>query len=133
MHGCWVCQQQKDLTSAPGGLLKLIDNPAEYFLVWSMDFIIDLPISGSFNSVLTIVDKLTKWVKLIPMVVGDGELSALSVALFFSITLCIVLGFHMWCYMTGTPDLPCSFWTTLWELLGTRLFLSSTYHPESNG
>ena len=45
-----------------------------------MDFITDLPLSGSFNSVFTIVDMLTKWVKLIPMVVGEGELSALSIA-----------------------------------------------------
>ena len=44
----------------------------------------DLPLSRSFNGVFTIVDKLTKWVKLIPMVVRQGELSALSVAnLFF--------------------------------------------------
>ena len=49
-----------------------------------MDFITDLPLSGLLNGVFTIVDKLTKWVKLIPMVVGKGELSALSVAhLFF--------------------------------------------------
>ena len=49
-----------------------------------MDFITDLPLSRSFNSVFTIVDKLTKWVKLIPMVVGEGELSASSVThLFF--------------------------------------------------
>ena len=50
-----------------------------------MDFITDLPLSGSFNGVFTIVDKLTKWVKLIPTIVGEGELSMLSVAhLFFN-------------------------------------------------
>ena len=44
-----------------------------------------LPLSRSFNSVFTIMDKLTKWVKLIPMVVGEGELSALAVEnLFFN-------------------------------------------------
>ena len=44
----------------------------------------DLPLSRSFNGVFTVVDKLTKWVKLIPMVVGEGELSALTVThLFF--------------------------------------------------
>ena len=47
-------------------------------------FFIDLPLSRSFNGVFTIVDKLTKWVKLIPMVVGEGELSTFSVThLFF--------------------------------------------------
>ena len=49
-----------------------------------MDFITDLPLSRLFNGVFTVVDKLTKWVKLIPIVVGEGELSTLSVAhLFF--------------------------------------------------
>ena len=45
-----------------------------------MDFITDLPLSRSFNGIFNVVDKLTKWVKLIPMVMGEGELSALSVA-----------------------------------------------------
>ena len=50
-----------------------------------MDFITDLPLSRSFNGVFTIVNKLTKWVKLIPMVVGEGELSMSSVVnLFFN-------------------------------------------------
>ena len=54
-----------------------------------MDFITDLPLSWSFNGMFTVVDKLTKWVKLIPMVVGEGELSALSVAyLFFNHIVC---------------------------------------------
>ena len=54
-----------------------------------MDFIIDLPLSRSFNGVFTVVDKLTKWVKLIPMVVGEGQLSTLSVAhLFFNHIMC---------------------------------------------
>ena len=50
-----------------------------------MDFITDLPLSGSFNGVFTVVNKLIKWVKLIPMVVGEGELSTSTVAhLFFN-------------------------------------------------
>ena len=73
------------MTSAPAGLLQPIDNPAEHFLVWSMGFITDLPLSRSFNGVFTIVDKLTKWVQLTPMVVGEGDLSALLIAhLFFN-------------------------------------------------
>ena len=51
--------------------------------MWSMDFITDLPLSGSFNGVFTVVDKLTKWVKLIPVFMGEGVLSAASVARLF--------------------------------------------------
>ena len=45
-----------------------------------MDFITDVPIRKWFNSVFTVLDKLNKWVKLIPMVVGEGELSGLTIA-----------------------------------------------------
>ena len=55
-----------------------------------MDFITDLPLRRLFNSVFTVVDKLTKWVKLIPMVVGEGELSALPVVHLFFTMLCVV-------------------------------------------
>ena len=33
----------------------------------------DLPLSRPFNGMFTVVDKLNKWVKLIPMVVEEGE------------------------------------------------------------
>ena len=53
-----------------------------------MGFIMDLPLRGSLNGLFTIVDKLTKWVKLIPLVVGEQELSISSVAhLFFDHTV----------------------------------------------
>ena len=45
-----------------------------------MDFITDLPLSRLFNGMFTVVSKLKKWVKLISMVLGEGELSALTVA-----------------------------------------------------
>ena len=53
----------------------------------------DLPLSRLFNSVFAVVDKLNKWVKLIPMVVGEGELSMLSIAyLFFDHIVCSFCG-----------------------------------------
>ena len=72
------------LELCPAGLLWPIDTPTDRFLVWSMDFITDLPLSGLFNGVFIIVDKQTKWVKLIPMVVEEGKLSTSTVShLFF--------------------------------------------------
>ena len=40
-----------------------------------MVFITELPLSRLFNGIFTVVDKLTKWVTLIPMIVGEGEFS----------------------------------------------------------
>ena len=43
------------------------------------------PYSRSFNGMSSIVDKLAEWLKLIPMVVGEGELSTSTVIhLFFN-------------------------------------------------
>ena len=54
-----------------------------------MDFITDLTLSGLFNGVFTIVDKPTKWFKLISIVVGEGEPSTSIVAhLFFNHIVC---------------------------------------------
>ena len=78
-----ICQWQKDLTSAPADLLQPIDNPTECLSVWSMEFITDLPLCGSFNGILTYMDKLTKWVKLIPVFVGEGWLTVSFVAHLF--------------------------------------------------
>ena len=98
-----------------------------------MGFIIDLPLSRSSNGMFTVVDKLTNWVKLIPMVVGEGELSMLIVTHLF---------FNHIMHSFGVPHIVLYNWdshftswfcTMLWELLGTRVSLSSAYHPESNG
>ena len=48
-----------------------------------MDFITDLPPCGGFNGIYTCVDKLTKFVKLIPVSIGKGTLSAPEVARLF--------------------------------------------------
>ena len=48
-----------------------------------MDFITDLPPYSGFNRIYTYVDKLTKFVKLIPISIGEGALSAPEVACLF--------------------------------------------------
>ena len=39
-----------------------------------MDFITDLPLYGGFNGIYTCIDKLTNFVKLIPVLIGEGAL-----------------------------------------------------------
>ena len=49
-----------------------------------MDFITNLSLCGGFNAIFTVIDKLTKYVKLVPCFVGEGWLDAPAVAgLFF--------------------------------------------------
>ena len=48
-----------------------------------MDFITDLPPCGGFNGIYTCVDKLTKFIKLIPVSIREGAFSAPEVAHLF--------------------------------------------------
>ena len=48
-----------------------------------MDFITHLTPRGGFNGIYTCVNKLTKFIKLIPISIGEGALSAPEVACFF--------------------------------------------------
>ena len=56
-----------------------------------MDFITDLPPCGGFNGIYTCVDKLTKFVKLIPVSIGEGALSAPEVARLFFESYCVIV------------------------------------------
>ena len=98
-----------------------------------MDFITDLPLCNGSNAIFTCVDKLSKFVRLIPCFVGEGALSAPAVAaLFFEH---VVRVFGMPCVVLHDRDLQFTshFWCSLWELFGTRVALSSAFHPQSDG
>ena len=93
-----------------------------------MDFIPDLPQYGGFNGVYTCVNKLTKFIKFVPILIGEGALLALEVAcLFFEHVVqlfgipCLVL-YNYNAYSTA------HFWRCLWVLLGSRVALSLAHH-----
>ena len=48
-----------------------------------MDFTTNLPPCGGFNGIYTFIDKLAKFVKFIPISIGEGALSATEVAQLF--------------------------------------------------
>ena len=98
-----------------------------------MDFITDLPRCSGFNGIYTCVDKLTTFVKLIPVSIRKGALSAPAVAhLFFKHAVQL---FGIPCVVLHDRDahFAAHFWRCLWELLGSRVALSLAYHPQSDG
>jgi hypothetical protein len=57
---CDVCVRAKNLRHRPHGLLQPLSTPASPWFSISMDFITDLPPSSSYDSILVVVDHLTK-------------------------------------------------------------------------
>jgi hypothetical protein len=66
VDGCPTCQRTKPLRQKPHGLLTPNEIPRGYWEIISCDFIVDLPRSRGFDSIMVCVDRLSKMVRLIP-------------------------------------------------------------------
>ena len=95
-----------------------------------MDFIEQLPPSDGFDTILVVVDRLTKMALFIPTYATDDAPRLAS------ILLTHVFSKH------GTPvdivsdrgkHFVSRFWASLCTLLGIKSNLSTAYHPETDG
>ena len=64
---CPVCQRCKDSTRKSAGLLQPLPPPEERFACYTMDFVFGLPLAKGSNGIMTVVDRATKRVTLIPV------------------------------------------------------------------
>lgn len=130
VSSCDTCNRSKAPRHKPFGLLQPLPVPARPWSSVSMDFIVELPASSGFDSILVIVDRLTKMAYFVPTV---KEATAEDVAaLFFK----HVVAQH------GIPDdivsdrdtrFVSKFWSRLLQLLDIRRNMSTAYHPRTDG
>jgi len=66
VEGCDSCQRNKNHTEQPVGKLMPNSIPEKPWTHISADFITKLPIAQGYNSILVVVDRLTKIVHFIP-------------------------------------------------------------------
>ena len=98
-----------------------------------MDFITELPPCGGFNGIYTCIDKVTKFVKLIPVSIKEGALSAPEVACLFFEHVVRLFGIPPVVLHNCDACFTAHFWRCLWELLGSLVALPLAYHPQLNG
>jgi len=63
---CDTCQRTKVVRHAPYGLLQSMEGPDRPWKSIAMDFITDLPKSDSYDTILVVIDRLTKMSHFIP-------------------------------------------------------------------
>ncbi|RVW31621.1 Transposon Tf2-11 polyprotein [Vitis vinifera] len=127
---CATCQKTKSETLAPAGLLQPLPIPC---LVWddiSLDFIDGLPSSQGKDSIMVVVDRLSKYAHFIALF---HPFSAKMIAEKFVENIIKLHGMPKSIISDRDPIFVSKFWQEFFTMSGTQLKLSSAYHPQTDG
>ena len=128
---CPVCIAQKGTTQLPIGKLQPLPIPSQKWADISLDFIVSLPLSsGGHDTCLVVTDRLTK---MVVCVATHSTATAPEIARLFLGSVFRHYGLPHSIVSDRDPKFLSKFWTSLFQLLHTRLCFSSAYHPQTDG
>lgn len=130
VRSCETCQRVKPTASRQAPLRPLPIATSAWRSV-SMDYIFGLPRDAKGRTgVLVFVDRFSKMVHLAPV---TAEVTAAESAQLFLDLVFRYHGLPESIVSDRDPRFTSAFWTRLFELLGTRLLMSTAAHPETDG
>ena len=130
VQSCDVCQRTKTPRHLPYGLLQPLEIADTPWASISMDFIVKLPLSQNFDSILVVVDRLTKMSHFIPCreAMAARELAELVFANVFKLH-----GLPRDIVTDRGPTFRAQFTQQVLKLLQTKSKMSTSFHPQTDG
>jgi hypothetical protein len=130
VRSCAVCQRNKAEHLHPTGLLLPLPVPQGVWTDIALDFIEALPRVRGNSVILTIVDRFSKYSHFIPLA---HQYSAESVAQAFFAEIVRLHGIPLSIVSDRDPVFTSNFWRELMRLIGTKLQMTTAFHPQSDG
>ena len=127
---CYIFQQIKSSTAVPIVLLQPLPIPEAVGEDVTMDFVTVLLVSRGMSIILVLVDHLSKYIHLGAL---PTDFTAAKVAELFVEIVVKHHGFLRSIISDRDPVFVSAFWKCLFELSVTKLSMSSSYHPQTDG
>jgi hypothetical protein len=128
---CMECQKVKVEHRHPAGLLQPLPIPEWKWEVVTMDFITGLPrTSKQHDSIMVVVDKLTKAAHFIPLKTTHKAANIVDI---FMREITRLHGIPKTIVSDRDPKFTSKFWKGLFKGFRTNLNFNTAYHPESDG
>lgn len=129
---CASCQKNKSSNAKTIGLLQPLMIPANKWEQVSMDLITSLPtcVGTGYDALAVFVDRLTKMIRVAPI---KKSITAVELAQVFMDVVYKLHGMPKVIVSDRDPRFTGDFWRALFKHTGTKLAMSTAYHPQSDG
>ena len=130
VKSCMTCQQNRTQFRKEAGLLRPLSVPTKCWESVSMDFMIHLQESKGFDSIMVVVDRVSKMAHFVPT---RDTATAQEVGRLYFDKVVKHHGMQKSIILDRDPKFTNRFWRALWKKLGTELKISTAFRPQTDG